>query len=180
MRTKLITLKLSDMSSRHPGLSPTIALNFLEAARVCLDRHYSSPAQFSLNGDKETVDALLTWIQTDARIRNAWGNNDDATRDGAYLCALAAVELLENLVAIRRAETLTGADYYVGLRHQGTDDLESCWRLEISGTDRGNTAVLAHRLRQKLAQTARGRSNLPAMVCVVGFRIGKIFLRRMR
>jgi hypothetical protein len=172
-------LRISGLASRHPGLTCAIADNYLEAARVCLDRHHAPPTQFILTGDRETLDASLAWLQTDDRVRNAWANESDATHDGAYGCALAAVEVLENLVAIRRAETLSGADYYVGLRHQSFEDLEGCWRLEVSGTDRGNAALIFHRLGQKLSQVMRGRSNLPAMACVVGFRVRKIILRRL-
>jgi hypothetical protein len=41
-------LLLNDMAERHPGLTSAIAANYLEAARVCLDRHHKSPQQFAL------------------------------------------------------------------------------------------------------------------------------------
>jgi hypothetical protein len=84
--------------------------------------------------------------------------------------SLAAVELGKSLVAVRRAETLTGADYYVAPPGSSAEDLEACFRLEVSGTDKGNRAVMRQRLGSKLEQAAAGSSNLPAIAAVVGFR----------
>jgi hypothetical protein len=71
---------------------------------------------------------------------------------------------------VRRAETLTGADWYIA--HDGTEieDLESCIRLEVSGINAGASSDIRRRLREKVAQAARGNSNLPAMAAVVGFK----------
>ncbi|HXH12617.1 MAG TPA: hypothetical protein VNP04_22970 [Alphaproteobacteria bacterium] len=57
---------------------------------------------------------MVEWEATDGRARGAWVNDIDATEAGAYACARAAVELTGELVAIRRAGTGTGADYYIG------------------------------------------------------------------
>ncbi len=56
------------------------------------------------------------------------------------------------------------------------DDLEDCWRLEVSGVDQGSESVVERRLQDKLAQAAAGRSNLPAVAGVVGFRARVILL----
>jgi len=68
-----------------------------------------------------------------------------------------------------RAETLTGADYYVAPRGTDPDDLENCLRLEVSGTHLGANEV-KRRLAQKVRQAQKGKSNLPALAAVVGFR----------
>ena len=70
---------------------------------------------------------------------------------------------------MRRAETRTGADYYVDLPGAEADDLETAIRLEVSGTSGGNTSVIESRLKQKLEQASNGDSNLPAIATVVGF-----------
>jgi hypothetical protein len=101
---------------------------------------------------------------------NAWANDIDTTESGAYGVCLAAVEVEERLVAVRRAETLTGADWYVAPIGTQTDDLEGCFRLEVSGVDSGGRAVVDARLRQKVEQTRRGASNRPAIASVVGFK----------
>jgi hypothetical protein len=84
--------------------------------------------------------------------------------------ALAAVEVAERMFAISRAETHTGADYYIAPVGSSVDDLESSFRLEISGVDRGDTSIVRRRLRAKLKQAKVGNSNLPALAAVVGFR----------
>ena len=76
---------------------------------------------------------------------------------------------LRGLVAVRRAETGIGADYYVGLGDAGRDDLEDCFRLEVSGVDVGDVGVVSARLRAKVEQARRGASSLPAIAGVIGF-----------
>ena len=116
----------------------------------------------------------------DARTRDAWANVIDTTEAGAYACALAAVELADGLVAVRRAETLTGADYYVAPPGNSPDDLEECLRLEVSGVDRGPERAIEQRLGAKLAQAAAGNSNLPALASVVGFKTRLIMLADLK
>lgn len=91
--------------------------------------------------------------------------------------ALASVEL-EGLVAVRRAETGSGADYYIAAPGIPSDDLEDCLRLEVSGVDRGDESTVYLRLRQKIQQTLSGSSSLPAIAAVVGFRSRVVALGR--
>lgn len=49
-------------------------------------------------------------------------------------------------------------------------------RLEVSGVDQGPESAVERRLRVKLAQAAAGRSNLPAVAGIVGFRARVILL----
>jgi hypothetical protein len=115
------------------------------------------------------------WSAPDERTLNAWANKDDATEYGAYGLALAAVELTRGIVAVRRAETRTGVDYYLGdPRLTPPDDLEASVRLEVSGTDEGNDSVIQSRLRQKSQQAGTVASNPPAIATVVGFAALKI------
>ena len=65
---------------------------------------------------------------------------------------------------------MSGADYYVAPIGSNPEDLENCIRLEVSGVSAGNEAVVQARLRQKVVQTANGKSNLPALAAVVGFK----------
>ena len=118
----------------------------------------------------------VDWPQPDGRIENAWANETDATEAGACALVLAAVEHAEGLVAIGRAETMTGADYYVAPEGSEADDLEDCLRLEVSGVDGGAVASVEKRLKDKLAQASRGISHLPAMAGVAGFKARLILL----
>jgi hypothetical protein len=162
-------LSIENLDDRHPGLLPSTAANYLDAARVCLDRHHTSPTSFNLSNDNQTTETQLNWRSTDDRDRNAWANLEDATRDGAYALALAAIEHLRGFVAIRRAQSRPGSDYYISPIGQDPDDFENCYRLEISGTHLG-IAAINQRLREKLIQAQRGDSPLPAIAAVVGFR----------
>ena len=157
------------LSARSLGRKP-FADSYAEAAGVCLDRHHRSPTDFDLDRSGTRSGAVVAWQPPDARTRGAWANETDATEAGASACALAAVELTDGLVAVRRAETGTGADYYVAPPGASPDDLEDCLRLEVSGVDRGPEPVVRQRLNAKLRQAAAGNSNLPALAGVVGFK----------
>ena len=169
-------LPIHDMKQHHPGLTKPIADSYTEAARVCLDRHHQSPTDFDLDRSGSRLAVTVEWEPTDARMRGAWANRTDATEAGAYACALAAVQLVDGHVAVRRAETLTGADYYIAPSGHTLDDLEDCLRLEVSGVDQGSESAVERRLHVKLAQAAAGRSNLPAVAGIVGFRARVILL----
>lgn len=162
-------LQFSDLAARHSGVSSGIGLGYEEAARVCLDRHHASPATLKIRDNVAESEANAEWAATDAALKNAWANEIDTTEAGAYGLALAAVELTRGLVAIRRAETRTGADYYIDVPGAQSDDLETAIRLEVSGTSEGSASVIESRLKQKLEQTNKGESNLPAIATVVGF-----------
>jgi hypothetical protein len=171
-------LPINELAERHPGLTPEIAAYYLQAARICLDRHHAPPTEFMLkDGTARDIRTVVAWKAADDRCRNAWANEIDATEAGAYAVALAAAELAGGFVAVRRAETGTGADYYIAPADAPAEDIEACIRLEVSGTDRGGASEVAQRLRDKLSQAAAGASNLPAMAGVVGFRAQLVMLQ---
>jgi hypothetical protein len=120
-------------------------------------------------GETEST-RTVDWAVPDHRVLRAWANDPDATEMGAYGVSLAVVEAEKGLVAIARAETLTGADYYVGPADWNGGDLEDSFRLEVSGTDLGNIGTITQRLKVKIDQAAKGRSDLPAIAAVVGFK----------
>jgi hypothetical protein len=162
-------IQFENLSERHFGVTPAIAAAYAEAVRVCLGRHHASPQEILVRDGVEETKSTAEWEGPDYRTRTGWANRDDATEAGAYGLALAAAELTRGLVAVRRAETRTGADYYLGGPDGPPSDLEASLRLEVSGTDEGNQTVINSRLRQKLEQAASGASNLPAIATVVGF-----------
>jgi hypothetical protein len=172
-------LPLHNLADRHRGLTPAVSDAYTEAARVCLDRHHVPPIDVIISNDGENVDTIAIWEPTDERQKAAWANELDATRDGAYACALAAIELTNGMVAVGRAETKTGADYYVAKPGDMVEDLEDCYRLEVSGVDKGSQGIVEQRVRDKLNQAAVGASNLPAIAGVVGFRVKLVILQRL-
>lgn len=163
-------LPLDNLADRHPGLTKAISDGYIEAASVCMNRHHQPPVDISVDSQNNPDEYIVEWKVPDQRIIMAWANETDATEYGAYAISLAAIEIVQGLVAVRRAETLTGADYYIAPIGSAPDDLEGCLRLEISGTDRGNKSDIKKRLKSKIKQTTAGASNLPAIASVVGFR----------
>lgn len=163
-------LPLHELSDRHPGLTKAIGEGYSEAAAVCLSRHHQPPVNIAVNTDGSVSECSAEWTTPDHKTQRAWANEIDTTEAGAYAMSLAAIELNQGLVAVRRAETLTGADYYVAPVGEDPDDLESCIRLEVSGTDKGAKVEIDKRLKIKIKQAGAGASNLPAIASVVAFR----------
>jgi hypothetical protein len=157
------------MHLRHRGLTQPIAGSYEEAASVCLHRHHLSPIEITVLDNSSSSTASVEWNAPDARTSDAWANTTDTTEAGAYGCVIASVELARDLFAVRRAETGTGSDYYVGPEGSGVDDLEDCFRLEVSGVSDGDTNAVKKRLLEKVAQAQRGNSSLPAVAGVMGF-----------
>ena len=173
---ELLDLPIENMADRHWGLTPALAQSYLEAARVILDLFHESPQRFRFDNNRTEHYALVTWMASDERCRGAWANKDDATRDGAYLFAIAASELALGWYAVRRAETRTGADYYLAPLGHPAEDLEDTFRLEVSGT-RLDEAEVRKRLQEKGKQAKGGKSNLPAIAVVVGFQVKLMLLQ---
>ena len=144
---------------------------------MCLDWHHQSPVAFAIHDNGAAISATVHWERTDDRCKAAYANETDTTEWGAYACALATTELTRGLVALRRAETKTGADYYLAPPGTPLHDLEKCVRLEVSGIDKGTPNDIEVRLLQKVAQARAGESNLPALATVVGFKAQKIAVK---
>lgn len=170
MNNAALTLQLDALHERHTGLTAALAGTFFEAASVCFAKHHNSPVTLEIVRDGGTSNRTAAFATPDQRMNNAWSNHIDATEFGAYGVSLAAIEAEQGLVAVKRAETLTGADWYVAPAGSTAEDLEKCLRLEVSGTDAGGRAAVESRLREKVEQTRRGKSNLPALAAVVGFK----------
>ena len=173
------SVTLDGLHERHPGLTPALGQSYAEAACVCFSRHHQPPVILALNQGFTVDRRTLNFTLPDTRTQNAHANESDATETGAYGVSLAALETVSGLVAVRRAETLTGADWYVAPNGTESDDLENCIRLEVSGINAGTSADVQRRLREKVAQAARGQSNLPAIASVVGFKVLEVAISPM-
>ena len=169
--------RLDELYIRHQGLTESLCRAYAEAASVCLLRHHLPPTQFNIEVNGSAAVRLLQWTVPDDRAKRAWNNTDDATRDGAYSLSLAAIEAELGYVAVRRAETRTGADYYLGT---SSTSLEEAYRLEVSGVDRGDVPAVARRLREKVQQARLGISNLLAIASVVGFLVRHVGVESVR
>lgn len=171
-------LPIQSLEERHPGISAGLAASYYEAVSICMQRHHSSPAEISISHTTD-VKANISWVEpTDTTLR-AWANEIDATEAGAVGIALASVEISDGLVAYARAETRTGADYYLGPADSSLLDLENSHRLEVSGISLDSESKLRARLRNKLAQAKSGNSNLPAIAAIVGFLSKTVLISHM-
>ena len=166
----LPSLPLHNLASRHPGLTSAIASMAAEAASVAFDRHHGSPQTLLIVGPRGELRVDLTWAPVDNRMKRAWNNSVSRTENGAVAVAIAAIELALGLVVVLRAETGSGVDYYLAEADRGIGNPDEWLRLEISGTDEGDGQTLGRRLKEKCRQARQGRSDLPAIACVVGFR----------
>lgn len=173
------TLSARALDRRHPGVTRAIGAVYYEALCVALARHHISPVSIVVHRGALRVARTAAFQKPSKRARDAWANETDTTANAAYAICLVAVEDSEGLVAVHRAETQTGADYYVAPPGKTLEDLEACFRLEVSGVNEGGQSVLAQRLKEKVAQTRRGRSNLPAIATVAGFRELTVLIERV-
>src|ERR1039457_5449868 len=164
-------LPIHDLSARHYGLIEPIAGHCEAAARVCLDRHHSSPVHINIRAKAVESSATITWEKADDRTRGALNNRIDTTEMGACGCVIAAMELTQSIYTVRRAE-----NYYVAPSGMGIEDLEGCFRLEVSGISKGSDKAVEHLLFSKMEQTKRGNSNLPAIAGVIGFEVLRILI----
>lgn len=162
-------LPLRNLSSRHPGVSPGVGKAYEEAAQVSFASHPTGPLTLCVQ-DGTTAHAFShASRKPSAKLRAAWNNRDDATRDGAYGVAIATVEVARNLRAVSRAETLTGADYYLNAKGSGVADLEDAIRMEVSGTTTSEVSDFQYRVKTKLQQVKNGSCDKPGLVVIVGF-----------
>jgi len=159
--------RIKELYERHIGLYEPLCRAYADAACVCLSRYHMSPADLTIQNRTEICMREISWEIPNEQMSKSWANVDDATRDGAYCVSLAVIEAEFGFVALARAERKTGADYYVGL--PGASDLEKAFRLEVSGTDKGDRPVIQSRLKEKLDQLRKGNSNRPGIALVVGF-----------
>lgn len=162
-------LDIQGLSERHKGVSRGIASAYSEAVSVCLHKHHSPPVHYDLRDNNDHYEAMVDWEVPSGELIGAWGNDIDVVEWAAYGLALAGIELTRGLVALGRAETKSGADYYLGLADDDVKDLETVKRLEVSGVGAGAEAAIQSRLKKKLLQAAQGASDVPAVASIVGF-----------
>jgi hypothetical protein len=159
-----------DFHLRHPGVSPGRGASYEEAARVCFDQRYGrSPIQLAIERGPARTHAWVAWTHADDQLNVAWRNAEEITEHAAYGVALAVLETLYGMIAVRGTEVKTGADFYVARREASRANMEKWLRLEVAGVGLGNYRALHRQLRKKVRQLRHGRSNLPGLVCVVGF-----------
>ena len=151
-----------------PKLSAGSALNFVEAASVCLeDRGHAQGVAFSVSGSLRGRFAL-NWPSVTEDVQASHNDLIRAAEDGAYGVALLVCSKCANLTMVMQSKRGTGFDYWLG---DAADPLfQNKARLEVSGILSGDNASLGQRLKTKVAQVAKSKnSGLKAYVAVVEF-----------
>ena len=181
---------IEQLHKRHGGVTPEQAAFFSQAASVCLaKRNGSSPAEFDTVVERQdlqpsTAQHLARWTKPASRTESAWSNSNEATEFGACGVVIAAIEREHGLFVCSRAETKTGADYFVSpvqdlVGLPGMPNVDDVKRLEVSGCDAGNASVVRRRVTEKVEQTKRGESGQPAIAAVVGFACQLVHIRHV-
>lgn len=183
-----LELEISTLHLHHPGIASEIADGYAMTAAVCMSRHHTSPKDWAVQMDSlPAVQYQVTWPLPSAAAIRSCANDQEATRDGAYCLALAAADAHLSLVALRRSEQGSGADFYlipVGASVSADPHLDferaDLVRLEVSGIDDDDDPKMRQRIREKVEQAATGRSPFPAVAGIVGFRTARVVFRRVR
>ncbi|MGZ5440831.1 MAG: hypothetical protein ACXW5U_08705 [Thermoanaerobaculia bacterium] len=150
---------------KHIGVSKALSETFEEATAVCLSDGPGAPTPFEVAVKDTTTRRLLRWQEPNVTQHRAWANTIDCIEAAAYGVALSAVESEFGFVAIERASTRTGADYY--LASSLGDYLENAVRLEVSGTASAEAHRIRDRMKDKMRQVAHPSD--PSLACVVSF-----------
>jgi hypothetical protein len=171
-------LDLDTLPQRCVRLAPNKVRDLVDAAAVVLDHFHQSPKPGRLlhtqacGAAASTTEypVILRWPLSDQQCRQTHANGIDATEEGAYAVAFAAV-MSQGYRILRRAHHGSGADYI--LAKEGEPD--SAYRkLEVSGVARGHGDVLMRRLTRKLEQVNGGSLDCPGLALVVGFEAATI------
>lgn len=182
------SLAIAALHERHPGVSVEVSAFYAAAAAICLHRHHRSPKDVAVAEDGGAVATYETaWDDPSTDQARAYANDEDTTENGAYCVALAAADAHLSLLALRRSQSRSGADYYLipdgsAIADDYELDLERAdlVRLEVSGIDEDTESTLRARLRRKLDQAVRAPSDVPAVAAVVGFRTARVAFARQK
>ncbi|MFZ0128593.1 MAG: hypothetical protein WAL77_04130, partial [Candidatus Dormiibacterota bacterium] len=118
-------LDIANLHLRHPGVPPGLSESYQEVASVCLQRHHTTPATWTVEVWKESDNLFrVEWAEPTEAMLRGYANSDDATRDGAYTMALSAVDEQLDLRAFLRSDTRTGCDWYLSAPGRDPHELD--------------------------------------------------------
>lgn len=183
MSTSPALLDLDMLAERCVRLAPSKVRALVEAAAVMLDKFHRSPAPGMLYVvDWESMKATaehhvhLCWTPPNEQSRDTHANELDATEEGAYAVAFAAV-MSRGYRIVRRAHHGSGADFILAREGEPDNDYH---KLEVSGVARGNIDELAQRLVVKMEQVSGGDMDRPGLAVVVGFKAAMLLTAEQR
>lgn len=161
-------LDLNDLGNGfHPAISPIFGMALAEAGGVCLESQgHNVGVQLHVRGFFKSI-FNLNWPPINEQSRRTWNDPEVATEHGAMGIAVLLAKKVTGYAVLERSRKGTGFDYWVG--DKSTEPFQDKARLEISGIRKGTESDVKSRVRQKLKQTTRSASTLPAFAIVVEF-----------
>lgn len=147
------------------ALSRATCAALVEAAVVLLENagHQSGVALHDV-----APAAILLWHAADARASASNADPQAATEAGAVAVAIALVRATTPHDVVRRSRKGTGFDWHLAPKGSSAPFAEA-WCLEVSGILNEDDGKMSYRLKEKVAQIARGGKELPGYAVVVGF-----------
>jgi len=167
-------LPLDVLKKGLPGVSPARGTNHFEAAIVRFYQAGHKPGVIlQIKGDFSTSFDVIWAGEVDDQILRSWNDPEETTEFAA--CGIAFLLILEltDYTVIKRSRKGTGFDYWLGDK----DDMETLpfqdkARLEVSGIrEEEKESKIRARAKQKLQQSEKSNTHLPAYAVVVEFGI---------
>lgn len=161
------------------------SLALYAVTRVSLDIHkHSCPARFSIDDGKKPANqiGMAAWERPNLNHHATYKYRPKRIENSAECIALATLRALDDLKVIQRSEELTGADWVVG---PTLGDLESAFRVEVSGIDDAQTSpsVINGRVSKKSDQLKKGQRRVPDVMdgisIVVALKQGTVSIERV-
>ncbi len=160
-------------TERHHFLVPAAGVNFGHAASVCLESQgHAIKVEITGEGEYSKIYSTIRY-DVNEQMKRTWGDEEDATEQGAYGIAFMVASKEMHVKAIEKSRKKTGIDYWLGTEVNFL--FQNKVRLEVSGIRKGTHQQLNQRFDSKMTQSEKSDyTNLPAFIVVVEFNQPKI------
>ena len=150
------------------SVSPCLLLSHAEAASVMLWKFKHAPEGTAGEWARDSagaVDFTLVWVGASDSLLNTYGNEKDATEEGAYAVAIALVNAI-GFKVIARTFQGSHCDWVMVPTGEPANDYH---KLEVSGMARAGREMPEARLAEKVEQGSGGDWERPGTAVVVRF-----------
>lgn len=176
-------LEINGTALQNHQITQPVADAMCEAASVCLQEHHNPPHPFVVHVNDKLHKADLVWTIPTSIVKSSHSYINDAVKDGAYAVSLRCAERYLGLITTGQAEAGSGADWYLvpkgtHIVSDGFPDLDSTesYRFEVSGT---SESTVNYRAKQKEQQIRLGKSAIPGIISIVGFKVAKVVIKHI-
>ena len=166
-----MTLDLAQLHQGTPGLTKAFGTLICEAASFSFETNtHQSGVTMTLSGCFGANPLVVTWPSIEGNAHATYNDPQFAAEFGAYGVAVLLVELLTDFTVVERSKKGTGFDFWLAPKSAANSPLfQSKRKLEVSGLYAGDESDLKSRVKQKVAQMAKGGVPLPGYGVVVHF-----------